>query len=187
MIRSLQVKFFAIMGILFLAVAILPMNAYAINTYTYEGSDFDYFPLPDSYELGDKLSGYFTVEDMLLPNTSYDLLNNPVNGFTFYFHSGNVSISNTDDYDYAGFDVTTNAESLISDYNIYLRRSGPPYLIRTWSDGSLADDGLMAFASSSTGGSWTGPAVVPEPVSSLLFVIGGATLGFRRFRKKFKE
>ena len=29
--------------------------------------------------------------------------------------------------------------------------------------------------------------VVPEPISSTLFIIGGATLGFRRFRKKFKK
>lgn len=27
--------------------------------------------------------------------------------------------------------------------------------------------------------------VVPEPISSTLFIVGGATLGFRRFRKKF--
>ena len=30
-----------------------------------------------------------------------------------------------------------------------------------------------------------GVAVVPEPVSSTLFIVGGATLGFRRFRKKY--
>jgi len=29
--------------------------------------------------------------------------------------------------------------------------------------------------------------VVPEPVSSILFLIGGATFGFRRFRKNFKK
>ncbi len=30
-------------------------------------------------------------------------------------------------------------------------------------------------------------AVVPEPISSTLFIVGGATLGFRRFRKKFTK
>lgn len=30
-------------------------------------------------------------------------------------------------------------------------------------------------------------SVVPEPLSSTLFIVGGATLGFRRFRKKFRK
>jgi hypothetical protein len=34
---------------------------------------------------------------------------------------------------------------------------------------------------------WLGATnIVPEPVSSTLFLVGAATLGFRRFRKKFK-
>ena len=37
--------------------------------------------------------------------------------------------------------------------------------------------------------SWSASAVsvVPEPISSTLFIVGGVTLGFRRFRKKFKK
>ena len=30
-------------------------------------------------------------------------------------------------------------------------------------------------------------SVAPEPISSTLFVIGAATMGFRRFRKQFKK
>ena len=30
-------------------------------------------------------------------------------------------------------------------------------------------------------------SVVPEPISSTLFIVGGATLGLRRFRRKFKK
>jgi hypothetical protein len=32
-----------------------------------------------------------------------------------------------------------------------------------------------------------GLAVVPEPISATLFILGGATLGLRRFSKKFKK
>jgi hypothetical protein len=34
---------------------------------------------------------------------------------------------------------------------------------------------------------FNGASVVPEPVSSTLFIVGGATLGFRRFRKKYRK
>lgn len=44
------------------------------------------------------------------------------------------------------------------------------------------------FALNSTVFSGTLPSsIVPEPISSTLFIVGGATLGFSRFRKKFKK
>ena len=42
-----------------------------------------------------------------------------------------------------------------------------------------------AATTTSTSGNFQ-TTVVAEPISSALFIVGGATLGFRRFRKKFK-
>lgn len=49
--------------------------------------------------------------------------------------------------------------------------------LRVWTDNTAGTNDPFAIGSY--------PSVVPEPISSTLFIIGGATLGFRRFRKKF--
>jgi hypothetical protein len=56
---------------------------------------------------------------------------------------------------------------------------------------TVGSDGIMAFEGRVGGGdTWSGlsgvqvAAVAPEPVSSVLFVVGGTVLGFRRFAKK---
>jgi hypothetical protein len=51
--------------------------------------------------------------------------------------------------------------------------------------GKVAIRGIQAADGT---GDWDGRYnVVPEPISSTLFIVGGATLGLRRFRKKFKK
>ncbi len=52
-------------------------------------------------------------------------------------------------------------------------------------DSNFNSDNKLDFIVRPDGGS--SPPVVPEPISSTLFIVGGATLGLRTFRKKFKE
>jgi hypothetical protein len=53
------------------------------------------------------------------------------------------------------------------------------YALDTWTN-----DGSAELLYSGDERTYATFAVVPEPVSSALFVVGAATLGFRRFRKK---
>ncbi len=62
-----------------------------------------------------------------------------------------------------------------SPINIYLNDADPG------APTALLNSSGNAISFSATNGSI---AVAPEPVSSTLFILGGATLGFRRFRKK---
>ena len=57
-----------------------------------------------------------------------------------------------------------------------LDQSGWQYNVEEWNHGAWVKTSVNIA-----------PPVVPEPVSSTLFIVGGATLGFRRFRKKFKK
>jgi hypothetical protein len=50
--------------------------------------------------------------------------------------------------------------------------------IRVYTDNTADSSGTFTVTST---------PIVPEPVSSTLFIVGGATLGFRRFRKKFSK
>ena len=49
---------------------------------------------------------------------------------------------------------------------------------------SLTTKTVVTLAASSTMQTTANVAIVPEPISSTLFIVGGATLGFRRWRKK---
>jgi hypothetical protein len=52
-------------------------------------------------------------------------------------------------------------------------------------DSNFNSDNNLDFIVRPNGGNT--PPVAPEPFSSTLFIVGGATLGFRRFRKKIKS
>ena len=52
---------------------------------------------------------------------------------------------------------------------------------------SLTTKTVVSLNAGSTMQTTANVAIVPEPISSTLFIVGGATLGFRRFRKKFKK
>jgi hypothetical protein len=83
----------------------------------------------------------------------------------------------------------TNGETLIYDisYSSAINASSFSYI--STPDGGAGTYFAAAHVQgigdgSATNSGWVG--VVPEPVSSTLFIVGAATLGFRRFRKKFK-
>ena len=59
----------------------------------------------------------------------------------------------------------------------------------TWDAGQTGWVRVYTDNTASPSGNFTvsvAPVLVPEPISSTLFIIGGATLGFRRFRKSRK-
>lgn len=57
----------------------------------------------------------------------------------------------------------------------------------TFAFGELGTISSMDITAFDVMGYDVAPSVVPEPISSILFIVGGATLGFRRFRKKIRN
>lgn len=87
-------------------------------------------------------------------------------------------------------DRLTNGEQLIYDITFTSAADVSSFNFISAPDGGQGEYFAAAHIQGIGDGSainsgWVG--VVPEPVSSILFIIGGATLGFRQFRKKLRQ
>ncbi len=88
-----------------------------------------------------------------------------------YIHKYNIAGNSFDNFMKISGNTFNTGDSFTA-YNEVYNASGSTSFI-------YADVSLQSVSSSLP--------VVPEPVSSTLFIIGGATLGLRRFRKKFMK
>jgi hypothetical protein len=118
-----------------------------------------------------------------------------VEGPQIWTHAGNQSIPNSFygiKFDQGGGSVSYSFDtSLDPVWGNFYAKGGSDHgnLINAYNnaleENNFNSDNKLDFIVRPDGGS--SPPVVPEPVSSTLFIVGGATLGFRRFRKKFKK
>jgi len=75
---------------------------------------------------------------------------------------------------------TLSSDSKKIDLNFYAHPFGPGETNGTWTVFINNPDGVIHGVTSY-------PSVVPEPVSSTLFILGGATLGYRRYMKNKRK
>ncbi len=93
------------------------------------------------------------------------------------------------------YDITYTSAITASSFNLFSTPGGGngTYLTAAHIQGIAPDSvtGLCGDGSGPVSGTcsgWVGTTtVVPEPVSSALFIVGAATMGFRRLRNKFKK
>ena len=96
------------------------------------------------------------------------------------------------------YDITYTSAITASSFNVFSAPGGGngSYLTAAHvqsiapDSNNLCGNGINVNDSPNNGScsGWVGTStVVPEPVSSTLFIVGAVTLGFRRFRNKFKK
>lgn len=105
-------------------------------------------------------------------------------GHLYYIELGNTGFP-TPGY---GLSNTGDFQNLLA-YSYWSGTEYAPNTIAAWrfSTSNGIQEGTHKGTYYSAMAVMDGLAVAPEPISSTLFIIGGATLGFRRFRKKFKK
>lgn len=149
---------------------------------------------PDSYDHEDAApwKGFFMLWTQ--NNTSDTWI-----GFNFTLSGTNVVFIDTDlwdsehsspnlcsDWAYDG-DCDPRSSKGISDWDISSdQKSMNVYFVNDWSSTQIGWVRVYTDNTADSSGTFTVTAtpIIPEPISSTLFVVGAMTLGFRRFRKK---
>jgi hypothetical protein len=168
----------------------------------YTGSE-SWGPIPSVYSgFSWNSNAYWMTKDHML-DTGYEY--GTIGNVSMYnFSRGYISMSTTStDFNFSGAYITAaynTSQNVIVEgwkngsllYNSTITTSNDqPY----WFDFNYKGVDTIWFkvdAGSPTPSTWIAidnitTTVAPEPISATLFIVGGATLGLRRFRKKFKK
>lgn len=191
------------------AMALLACEANATTIYSYTGNTYNSIiddccgvspGVPGSYQLTQRVTGWFSLESQLAPNLSFASLSGPVD---FSFNDGRFSLTAANSV-FGSFMVSTNAAGELTGWMIGATQwglSGPPGIrsgISLTNVSGMTFDSVSAYwsdplvyadnATTSQAGTWkvtTVPAV-PEPSTWAMLLLGFAGVGFMAYRRKSK-
>jgi len=166
-------------------------TALAQTTYVFDGTNYDFFDPP--YNANSKITGSFQVNDLLAANSTLDLT---AVLQTFSFTDGQATRDQSNTV-LCQFDVTTDANSRIQSYSIYMRQNdtGPAenqHAIDIFtgieqsgfspSPGGTNCDSIALFprgsANTTDNSSWTGGATIAVPTLSFyMMLLAAMSLG----------
>ncbi len=140
------------------------------------------------------------ILELTNPTLAGDITNFEVNGSPDSFSgpqdwdkSGNVTLPaniygmkvSTDDLNPVTYSFTIDADPVWGDFHAKDGKDGGTDVVAyNWGLTNHSSSNTDDFIVRPNGGS--NPPVVPEPISSTLFIVGAATMGFRRYRKNRK-